>query len=686
MKNILSQSRWNPRYAIVALAILIVSVFWALEYRQVLAEQDAARREAQAISANLARAFEEYTVRSFSEINLVLDQMIEDYLEKGAAFDPLRSPIRKNLPADMSVQMGVIDAEGKLAFTDVLGGKTGIDLSDREHFRYFKFGTTNDLFIGKPLIGRASGKWSVQLAKRITDAKGQFAGVFVFSLDPYFLARFYESINLGNNGMLALVGNDGVVRSRDELTDKTIGQSVAGPEFAKILAAGGGAFSGPSLIDAVERIASYRVLKGFPLIVAVGFAEEDVMSRVASKRRNALFMGLAVFLIGFGSALYLLRQTATQEKLDADLRKKSDELLREQSLLRTLIDSMPDLISVKDGDGRYRIANKAFSDSFGFPEKDVIGKTSRDIFPPLIAGHTEVRDQTARIRSTPMHSEEIINLANGTARRYDVSRIPILLDEGQIPGLVLVAHDVTDRRRAEAELAAQAEALRRSNSELEQFAYVASHDLREPLRTISAYVTLLERHCADRLDDEGREFIDLVRQAAKRMNQLILDLLDFSRTGRSPMSFVPVNIGLEAQTALTDLEGAIQSAKASVRIEGSFPTVMGDAEQIRRLFTNLIGNAVKYSDPARAPEIRIFCSRKDKEWVISVADNGIGIEPKYFEKIFIIFQRLHTADRYEGTGIGLAICKKIVERHGGRIWVESEEGKGATFSFALAAE
>jgi signal transduction histidine kinase len=234
------------------------------------------------------------------------------------------------------------------------------------------------------------------------------------------------------------------------------------------------------------------------------------------------------------------------------------------------------------------------------------------------------------------------------------------------------------------QIRSQAEKLARSNTELEQFAYVASHDLQEPLRMITGYTTLLARRYAGRLDRDADEFIAYAVNGAKRMQELIEDLLSYCRLGRNGKPFSASACEAILARALASLKLAIEESGATVTHD-PLPSVMGDATQLSQLFQNIIGNALKYRT-SKAPEVHISCRREEANWVFSVKDNGIGIDPRFTEKLFVIFQRLHTRDEYPGTGLGLAICKKIVERHGGRIWVESELGNGAAFYFTIAAE
>jgi PAS domain S-box-containing protein len=239
---------------------------------------------------------------------------------------------------------------------------------------------------------------------------------------------------------------------------------------------------------------------------------------------------------------------------------------------------------------------------------------------------------------------------------------------------------------AEQELARQAQELSRSNTELEQFAYVASHDLQEPLRMVSSYVQLLSRRYKDKLDSDADDFIGFAVDGAARMQVLINDLLTYSRVGTQGRPFEPTDCNNIIRRVIDDLTGIIGDAGATV-VYDDLPTINCDATQLGQLFQNLVANALKFrsEDPPRVHiSSNLYGEGKDNDWVFSVRDNGIGIAPDYFEQIFLIFQRLHNRSEYAGTGIGLAVCKKIVERHGGRIWVDSEHGKGSTFHFTLS--
>jgi PAS domain S-box-containing protein len=258
---------------------------------------------------------------------------------------------------------------------------------------------------------------------------------------------------------------------------------------------------------------------------------------------------------------------------------------------------------------------------------------------------------------------------------------PIRDESGQLLGAVNVLVDVSDRKRAEEALAHQARELARSNADLEQFAYVASHDLQEPLRMMASFAKLLEQRYKGQFDADADACIGYIVEGAIRMQGLINDLLTYSRVGRQGQPFASTDCRAVFEAACMNLRGAIEEAGATVTA-GPLPVVMADSTQLVRLFQNLIGNAMKFRSD-RPVRVDVGAKRQGSEWRFWVQDNGMGIEAPYLERIFLIFQRLHHRSEYPGTGIGLAIAKKIVESHGGRIWVESEPGTGSTFYFTL---
>lgn len=247
----------------------------------------------------------------------------------------------------------------------------------------------------------------------------------------------------------------------------------------------------------------------------------------------------------------------------------------------------------------------------------------------------------------------------------------------------LLLRELRRERKAARQLLAVNRDLQRSNTDLEQFAYIASHDLKEPLRSIASYVQLLQRRYQGRLDEDADAFIGFTVDGVTRMQAVINELLAYSRVGTGELTMVPVQSGVLVSSALAHLKSAIAEAQAVIEVQGTLPVVVADAALLASLFQNLISNAIKYRRPEMRPQVVIGCQDRGEEWAFYVRDNGIGIDPAYHQQIFELFKRLHTRDRYSGTGIGLTLCLRVVDRHGGRIWVDSLPGEGATFWFTL---
>jgi PAS domain S-box-containing protein len=317
---------------------------------------------------------------------------------------------------------------------------------------------------------------------------------------------------------------------------------------------------------------------------------------------------------------------------------------------------------------------------YGWSPDEMIGRDVSAIIPSGWMDQHRRQNEDIEAGKGAQEYEAERRRKDGSLVQVAVSKAPIHDSHGKVIAISTISYDITERVRAERELHSRTEELARSNAELEQFAYVASHDLQEPLRMVASYLQLIEQRYRGRLDSDADDFINYAVDGARRMKQLITDLLDFSRAGRG-VEPRPIELGRALERATTILGLAIEES-GSVIIADQLPRVMGDEASLAEVFQNLLSNAIKFRG-AEPPQIRIGACREDGLWTVSIADNGIGIDPAYNERIFAMFQRLHGREEFAGTGIGLAICKRIVERLGGRIWVESRPGCGATFRFTL---
>lgn len=381
---------------------------------------------------------------------------------------------------------------------------------------------------------------------------------------------------------------------------------------------------------------------------------------------------------------------------DLSSQKRAEQALsRERFLIETLMDNIPDHIYFKDLESRFIRVNRAMAGRFGLAEPaGAVGKSDFDFFTAEHAKQA-FADEKEIVRSgNPMvDREEKETWPDGSVTWVSTTKQCLRGKQGEILGTFGLSRDITARKAAEEALEEKAGELTRSNRELEQFAYVASHDLQEPLRMIASYTQLLARRYEGKLDKDASEFIGYAVEGATRMQGLINDLLSYSRVGTRGKPFEATDLNEVLARALDNLKITIEDAKATVT-SSKLPTVIGDGGQLIQVVQNLVSNAVKFRG-ATPPKVHLSAELKPApvvdpaadlprcEWVFAIKDNGIGIEPQYFERIFVIFQRLHTREQYPGTGIGLAICKKIVERHGGRIWVESIPEQGTTFYFTI---
>jgi PAS domain S-box-containing protein len=363
--------------------------------------------------------------------------------------------------------------------------------------------------------------------------------------------------------------------------------------------------------------------------------------------------------------------------IDITERKQAETRLRQQA---ALLDLAHDAIFVRDLESRIRFWNQGASEMYGWSGREVEGLISHELLRTQFPVPLEQIE--AAVREHGKWEGEIKQVTRDGKALTVESRWSLQLAENGAPLAILeITRDITGRKQAEEALEQKARDLARSNADLEQFAYVASHDLQEPLRMVANFTQLLADRYRDKVGEEGAEFITFAVDGATRMQRLIQDLLTYSRVGSRGRSFQPTDCNEVLGAAVANLQVAIQENAAVITHE-ELPTILADATQMTQVIQNLVGNAIKFHGEA-PPRVHVSAARQGNTWVFSVRDNGIGIDSAFSDRIFVIFQRLHARGQYPGTGIGLALCKKIVERHGGTIRVESKPGQGATFLFTI---
>ena len=388
---------------------------------------------------------------------------------------------------------------------------------------------------------------------------------------------------------------------------------------------------------------------------------------------------LLIAVVALGLVLRFERARGAARVAEAE----HNALQRSEERFRSLVENASNVIAIVDTGVAVRFVSDSSVRVIGHRPEELMGRAFFDYVHPDDRGKLQdAVASAAREIGTVASTEVRFKSLNADWRIVEVVATSRLSDPA-ISGVVITISDITERKLAADALAEKAAALRKSNAELEQIAFVSSHDLQEPLRRLCIHSQLLSNRYKGRLDQDADNYIERIVEGAKRMQALIKNLLTYYSVGTETKPFKPTDCEAVLKTALLSLKAAI-SESGMIVTHDSLPTVMGDESQLGQLFQYLIDNGIKFRNGG-APQIHVSCRMDGEEWQFSLKDNGIGIEPQYAERIFIIFQRLHSHKEFSGTGIGLAVSKKIVERHGGRMWVESEPGKGATFYFTVPA-
>lgn len=448
-----------------------------------------------------------------------------------------------------------------------------------------------------------------------------------------------------------------------------------------------------------------RVLAGFApvgtfgLVTVLKVDTVEIYRPLSGQFQLMALLVAAISIAGFLLVRRWVRPLATA--LEEQVRTRTTALAekdRSEARLQAFMDHSPALMFIKDLEGRYLNVNEIFARAFGLAREGIVSRSDAELFPPEQAAQFKANDARVFASGKAIEVEETAVYGDGLHTNI-VSKFPIQDRDGRIIGLGGTVTDITARKRLEVELNRlnreledrivertqdlrhANEALERSNLELQQFAYIASHDLQTPLRSVSGFVQALKSEYEGKLDSQADDWIRRVVQSVEQMHTLIRDVLEYSSVDSRSRPFDKVRFRGIFDSAVALLDSSIRDSSAQVTC-GELPTIMGDPSQLVQLMQNLIGNGITYNRTG-SPRVHVSAQREGSEWIFSVRDNGIGIDPKYHERIFKIFKRLHDQSEYPGTGIGLAVCRRVVHRHGGRIWVESEPAGGSAFRFTI---
>lgn len=694
LRRVAALVRASAHYSGALLGLCAVALLWAGISHLLSVDRQQAEQAAVQNAANLARAFEEHIVRSIQAVDQTLLYVRDSYAKDPAHVDLSLWSRNSALLTELGFQTAIIGKDGYLIETSLGPVKERMDLSDREHFRVHADSTRDDLFISKPVFGRASNKWSIQLTRRINAPDGSFGGVVVVSLDPTYLERFYESVDLGAKGAVVLVGLDGVVRARAALGDTTIGQSLAGGRLlASYAERDTGSFENASPIDSVERIYSYRGVKGLPLIVAVGLAKVEVFAGYEQRRRSYMEEGsaLSVLLVTI-SGLIAWHQRGLQKSRER-LRGSEAHAAEKSALLEITLESMSQGILMVDAERNVQVCNRRAMELLDLP-KDLLD--GRPKFDDVLRWQWERGEFGKDECSAEEWLQGFILDGGMTAEPQSYERERpngIALEIRSAPladgGVVRTYTDVTERRRSETALRAALDAADKAARAKTDFLAMMSHEIRSPMSGVLGMIELIRD---TPLQPDQAHMVEMVHHSASSLLGVLNDVLDFSKieAGAIAVSLEPTAVRplVDGAIELMALVAANKGLALRQRVAAEVPdAVVTDGLRLRQVLVNLLSNAIKFT-PAGSVELvveRMVSEADERTLQFSVRDTGIGMEPEVLERLFEPFTQADVSitRNFGGTGLGLSISRRFAHLLGGTLTVTSEPGKGSQFTLEL---
>jgi PAS domain S-box-containing protein len=708
---------WLPA-AVSLFGALVIILIGGSVLLQLSSERAAILEEARKHTSNLARAFEEHIRRTVKEVDQTLLVLKRGYESDPKHFALWEWPARELLLQDLLVQIAIADREGTIIGTTEGPAPVTVSVKNEDFFLYHVNRDSNVLFFGKPVAGGGRNRQSIPLSRRLNAPDGSFAGVLIVSLDPYYLARFYETVDLGNGGTVMLVGRDGIVRawvtfhrtapnSTDYAPTVKIGESVAlqlDDQTTNLTV------SAQSGLDNVPRLMSYSVLRDYPLIVGVGLADEDLFGEYNADRARLIGMAAGVTLAVIVITVWLVRQLLQRHRSQAELAARESELRAERGLLsttlaslqisndrfRAIVETARDAILTVNERGAIEIANPAATRILGYTRSELTGRNIAELAAP---GDAEAFiAYLGRAAEKPGEGE---GAQEFLGRRADATFFDMgvafadFLDAGARK-IAIVIRDVSERKRFERELLASKEQAEEANRAKSEFLAVMSHEIRTPMNAILGMTGLL---LDTPIAGEQRRYTEIVRDSADHLLAVINDVLDLARLEAGRMVLDEGDFEIEP---LIHSVCEVMAPRAHAKgIElgfyiapGTPVAAFGDAGRIRQILYNLVGNAVKFTEkggvaisvaPATRPRQSLHSDQDRSRFSLrfDVADTGIGIPETVLPTLFEQFSQADrtVARRYGGTGLGLSICRNLAALLGGTIGVASEERHGSQFWF-----
>ncbi len=700
----LGVGRWSLRHGIVGFAAAFAAVLVTLQAYDLWREREAVIASTGARTETLARVLEEHARQTLQRVEARLSVTRNALRLAGdigrLAPEELRALLLPLAPASGQIKaLVVIGPDGRfLASTGPQEASAGLNAGDSDYFtahRDAKPGAPSmGMFVATPMKGRADGKWVLPATMRLETPAGDFAGVLMAVVDQEYLGRFYASLEVGPNGGVTLFTRQGRIAARWPFVEGFMGRAWNDtPMFREHLARSeAGTVRQVVVADGVERIYSYRALKDYPVVVYLGLSLSDSLAGWRNEVGRQALILLFILAVTWQAVRMLLQQL--------ELREQSElAFARSEARFRSLTELSADWYWEQDDELRFTY----FSSGYGAGARkgdapSVIGKRRWEQGNLGLSEAQWAEHRTLLEARKPFHDLELtrVDIA-GEPLYFLVSGEPVFDASGAFSGYRGVGRDVTEVRGAqrkisqmnaslEARVAERTAELDGAVDELESFCYTLAHDMRAPLRTVTSFASLvLEDHGAD-LPASARADLERIAKGARAMGAQLDELLAFARLARRPVHSGRVNMAVLARAVCA--AERMQSPGRTVELSiGDLPDSEADAAQLREALRHLVSNAFKFSarrDPARVT-IAALPKRENGQVVYVVRDNGIGFDMRYAARLFGVFQRMHTEPEYQGVGAGLAIVKRIVTLHGGRVWAEARVGEGASFYFTLPA-
>jgi signal transduction histidine kinase/CheY-like chemotaxis protein/HPt (histidine-containing phosphotransfer) domain-containing protein len=680
------------------LGLTLVAVIWGTIASSLIADRDQSIANAANTTATLARAFEEYAQRTIKEVDKTLLILRQAHDVNPEAFDLPSFTGNDHFVNDVTLQIALIGRDGYLKSTN-LGPQTApTDLSDREHYRVQRDSDTDELFISKPVLGRTSGKWSIQLTRRLNGPGGAFNGVLVASVDPAYFGRFFGAMAepLGPKGAVTLIGRDGIVRARgSSSTTVAVGQAIDPAILARMLEQRSGVFTARSSIDGIDRITGFRALQDFPLIVAVSQGLDDVLAGQSEHRRSQLVIGAGLTLVVLIAILVSVWRSMRLDHALAALKASEARASQKSSELEIALGNMSQGIMMIDGRGTVAVLNRRAVELLGLPEHYL---TERPSFDEVLEYQWRSGEFGPDGTALPPPLRDFVRHAGATSEVtvYERTRpngVVLEIRSAPLPngGIVRTYTDITERTQTAAVLAEARDRAESASRARTAFLAMMSHEIRTPLNGVIGMASLL---AATPLDAEQRRYTGTLRDSAEHLLQVIDDVLDFSKleADRGTVQEVSFDVAqtIDSILAMVSPRAREKGLFLGAAVDTTIPDLMlGDAGALRQVLLNLLGNGVKFTERGAVLLEATVADASDPEDGLllrfRVSDTGIGIEPANLPLLFREFSQLDgsISRRFGGTGLGLAISKHLVERLGGTILVESEPGRGTVFTFTM---